>query len=71
MLEQSWRVGGASSAEILAIEAFRTAPSLDVVRASSVERYGEGLDVPEDAVIFYRGSDEQVGPIIKHAPVEA
>lgn len=71
VLEQSWRVGGASTAEILALEAFQADPSLDAVRASSVEKYGEGADAPEGAAIFYRGSDEQVGPIVKYALVEA
>ena len=71
VLEQSWRVGGASTAEILALEAFRSDPSLVSVRASSVERYGEEADAPEGAAIFYRGSDAQVGPIVKYALVDA
>src|SRR5207244_11063338 len=38
VLEQSWRVGGASAAEVEALIAFRDDPSLNVVRAATVER---------------------------------
>ena len=43
VLEQSWRVGGASGAEIAALEAFRAEPALQVVRASTVEVYGRTM----------------------------
>src|SRR5204862_534855 len=36
VLEQSWRVGGASPAEIMAFEALQNDPSLDIVRVCSV-----------------------------------
>lgn len=70
VLEQSWRVGGATSAEVLALEAFQADSSLDVLRASSVEKYGEETQVPEGAITFYRGSDEYGGSIVKYAMVE-
>ena len=41
VLEQSWRIGGASGAEIAALEAFRADPALQAVRASTVEIYGD------------------------------
>ena len=41
VLEQSWRVGGATGAEIAALEAFRADPGLQVVHTSTVEVYGE------------------------------
>ena len=40
VLEQSWRAGGASGAEIAALEAFRADPSLPSVRAITREVYG-------------------------------
>ena len=71
MLEQSWRIGGASGAEIAALEAFRASPELRVARASTVEVYGEGATPPPpDAIVYFRGTDEQVGPITKYALVE-
>src|SRR4051794_40728744 len=69
VLEQSWRMGGASGAEIAALEAFRTDPALQVVRASTVEVYG-GSDPPPHATVYFRGSDEEVGPMTKYAVVE-
>jgi hypothetical protein len=70
VLEQSWRVGGASSAEIAALEAFRTDPSLRTVRAASREIYGEYPPVPEDSTVYYRGIDPHVGPMTKYALIE-
>jgi hypothetical protein len=40
VLEQSWRIGGASGAEVAALEAFRAEPALRAVRAATVELYG-------------------------------
>jgi hypothetical protein len=71
VLEQSWRIGGASTAEVLALEAFRADPRLRVVRAWAVEEYGNRVRPPEHATIFCRGSDEQVGPITKYALIES
>jgi len=67
VLEQSWRVGGASPAEITAFEAFRADPDLRAVRASCTERYGKGVKVPRGAHIYYEGIDEKAGPITKYA----
>jgi hypothetical protein len=69
VLEQSWRLGGASSAEILALEAFHADPTLHLVRAASVEVH-DLLDIPPRASLFYRGVDERVGPITKYAQVD-
>jgi hypothetical protein len=71
VLEQSWRVGGASGAEIAALEAFRADPALRTVRSSTVEVYGEGVPPPPHAIVYFRGVDDQVGPITKYAMVEA
>ena len=70
VLEQSWRIGGASGAEILALAAFAADPTLQVVRASTVERYGTGNDPPAHATVLFHGNDHDVGPITKYALVE-
>lgn len=67
VLEQSWRAGGASGAELAALEAFRAHPHRFSVRASTVELYGDGHEPPEDAVVYFRGHDARVGPLIKYA----
>jgi hypothetical protein len=67
VLEQSWRVGGASGAEIVALEAFRAGPAPRAVRASTVEIYGEGAPPPPGATVCFRGADERVGHITKYA----
>jgi len=69
VLEQSWRVGGASGAEIAALRAFRDDPALGVVRAWSVETYGEAK-LPDDAVVYYCGDDNHGGKLTKFARVE-
>ncbi len=71
VLEQSWRVGGASRAEIAALEAFRADPAQRVVRASTVEVYGESaMPPPPHATVYFRGIDGRVGPLTKYALVE-
>jgi hypothetical protein len=70
VLEQSWRLGGASGAEIAALEAFRADPSLAVVRAKTREIYDEAPAVPADAVIYFSGVDPHVGPLTKYALTE-
>lgn len=70
VLEQSWRIGGASGAEVAAIEALLADPALDVVRASTVEIHGPGVDVPAGATVYYAGDDPHVGRITKYAQVD-
>lgn len=70
VLEPSWRLGGASGAEIAALEAFRAEPSLRAVDATSVEVYGESPPVPEGAAVYFRGIDPHVGPLTKYTMIE-
>jgi hypothetical protein len=71
VLEQSWRVGGATGAEIAALEAFRTDRRLQVVQASTFEFYGPSEPPPPHATVYFRGVDEQVGLLTKYAVVRA
>jgi hypothetical protein len=68
VLEQSWRIGGATPAEIAALEAFRGDPGLQSVRASTHEVHG-ACDLPADAVVQFQGADERIGPITKYSLV--
>ncbi len=70
VLEQSWRLGGASGAEIGALEAFRADPSLRTVRAMSREVYGAAPVLPANAAVYFSGNDPHVGPLTKYAWTE-
>jgi hypothetical protein len=70
VLEQSWRVGGASGAEIAAMEAFAADPRLDFVRAATVEIHGRD-PAPAGATVYFEGVDPVVGPITKYAMLTA
>lgn len=68
VLEQSWRIGGASSAELLALRAFADDPALQRIRASTHEVFGDP-ELPDDATLFYQGDDREVGRICKYARI--
>lgn len=70
VLEQSWRIGGASGAEIAAIEAFRADPDLRAVRAECTELYGENVLPPTGSTLYFRGIDPEVGFITKYTTLE-
>ena len=71
VLEQSWRVGGASGAEVEALATFRADHALRTVRATSTEAYGRDIPVPAHAVVYYEGVDDRAGPLTKYTVVEA
>jgi hypothetical protein len=66
VLEQSWRLGGASGAEVAALEIFQADPSVKAVNASCFEVYGEGCEPPSDATVYFQGHDPKVGPLTKY-----
>jgi hypothetical protein len=71
VLEQSWRIGGASGAEVAALEAFRADPALRAVRAATVELYGPDVPPPPaHATVYFRAVDEKDGPMTKYAVAE-
>ncbi|EHK64460.1 DUF3182 family protein [Achromobacter arsenitoxydans] len=69
VLEQSWRAGGASIAELSALQAFMLSPSLKTVTAATRERYGKDEPVPTPQRYVYRGEDSAVGMITKSGGV--
>lgn len=70
VLEQSWRIGGASGPEVAALEAFHADPGLRAVHARSTEAYGEQAEPPRGARVHFSGVDPQAGPLIKYTIVE-
>jgi hypothetical protein len=69
VLEQSWRIGGASGAEVAALERFRDDPALGAVRTWCVEVYGDS-DPPPEATVYFNGIDDEVDRITKYTMVE-
>lgn len=70
VLEQSWRLGGASGAEIAALAALRADPGVRAVRARTVERYG-GATPPAGAIVHFQGVDSRLGALTKYTVVES
>ncbi|CAD1796688.1 DUF3182 family protein [Xanthomonas euroxanthea] len=67
VLEQSWRVGGATPAELAAIGSFQDDANLRWVHASTHEIY-QG-EPPADAQIYYRAERPGPGPRFKYRRV--
>ncbi|WP_347302182.1 DUF3182 family protein [Croceibacterium sp. TMG7-5b_MA50] len=66
LLEQSWRAGGASGAELAAMEAFAADPTLTCVTTATVEVHGEAV-IPDGATVYFNGIDPHVGRMAKWA----
>jgi hypothetical protein len=71
VLEQSWRLGGATGAELAALEVFRSQPGRSQVRAATVEIFGESPPPPPHATVYFRGIDPRAGRLTKYTVVEA
>ncbi len=69
VLEQSWRAGGATGAELAALELLRAEPGRDRVRTCTVELFGDSPEPPEGATVYFRGVDHEVGRLTKYAMV--
>jgi len=67
VLEQSWRIGGATAAEVIALAAFRHDAARTRIRCATVEVYDDACPVPAGAFVHYRGVDPTVGPLTKYA----
>lgn len=71
VLEQSWRIGGASSAEVAALQVLAGEQAPRVVHAASREWYGEGRALPPGDEILFQGLDAEVGFISKTVRVQS
>ena len=69
VLEQSWRMGGASSAEVAALQCFVNHPGLPAIRVSSVEIYHD-QPLPAGAIEVYRGPAENSDFLLKYVTVK-
>lgn len=65
VLEQSWRLGGASPAEIVALEAFAADPALQAVRSECIELFGDDAMPPAAAAVLLDMQDPKAGRIRK------
>ena len=70
VLEQSWRMGGASSAEVAALQSFVNDPGMRAIRVSSVETYIDQA-LPADAIEIYRGPAENSEFLLKYVTVKS
>lgn len=70
VLEASWRIGGASGAEVAALRYLRDHPGCTRLRACALERYGEDAAPPAHARVLFHGVDPQVGPLLKCVTIE-
>jgi hypothetical protein len=70
VLEQSWRMGGASSAEVAALQSFVNNPGLRAIHVSSVETYID-QPLPADAIEVYRGPAENSDFLLKYVTVKS
>lgn len=71
VLEQSWRVGGATPAEIAAFEQFTANPSCSETICATVEIHGDAEAAPPGSSVYYSGIDPIAGPLTKYAMVIA
>lgn len=71
VLEQSWRIGGASRAEIAALEVVAADPACHCLWAETLELFGDTPEPPDGAIETFRGEDPDLGLIRKYIMVEA
>lgn len=70
VLEQSWRIGGASAAEVAALQKFAADSGCKALRARTIEIFGTH-EAPEGAERLFQGVDPDIGLISKYVQVEA
>jgi len=69
VLEASWRAGGASGAEVIALTAFKQDSSLQVIDVSHIEEFGQNRRAPDGATVIFEGDDPRDGPMIRYTMV--
>lgn len=70
VLEQSWRIGGASRAEIAAMEVLGADSSCQYLWAETLEIFGSDEIAPPHAIETFSGQDPDLGLIRKYVMVE-
>jgi len=63
VLEQSWRIGGATGAELCAFECFQNDPNITAVEASTYCVFGWDAQLPPQAIVQFDGADTRYGPM--------
>ena len=71
VLEQSWRIGGASRAEIAALEVMIADVTCRQLKAATLELFGDDAVAPAGAIETFAGQDPELGLIRKYVMVEA
>jgi hypothetical protein len=69
VLEQSWRIGGASAAEIAALHRLLAEPDRHSVSCSTHEVYGD-VQIPARAWVSFRGTDAHGFPLTKYVEID-
>jgi hypothetical protein len=69
VFEAPWRVGGASTAEVVALAEFQRDPALQNVEVSRKE-FGANRRPPGGAVVHFCGDDPEVGPVMRYTLVK-
>jgi hypothetical protein len=67
VLEQSWRIGGATPAELVALRAFAGDPHLACIRVATHETYGQAP--PADAIVYFEDRAQRFGGLVKYVTV--
>jgi hypothetical protein len=70
VMEQSWRYGGASAAEVAALRIFADNADVDLVRASTHEIYSPNEQAPAGADIYFDGHDPHAGRLLKFCIID-
>ena len=70
VLESSWRAGGATGAEVVALRRLRDEPSLQTIEVAHIEEFGENVTAPAGAVVQYEGTDPNAGPVLRYTIIK-
>jgi uncharacterized protein DUF3182 len=69
LIDQSWRIGGCSGIEVMAVRVFLRDPGARVVRGFTLNRYGTGVRAPDSAWVHFEGDDDRAGPMTVYTQV--
>lgn len=69
VLEASWRSGGATTAELAALELLRGDPELQLVEVRTAKQFGARAEPPRGAVVHFAAEDPRDGPILRYTLV--